>query len=43
MSSKKYDKVFLTGCDEKTEWMLPWFVENYKKHNDTPLIFANFG
>jgi hypothetical protein len=43
MSSKKYDKVFLTGCDEKTEWMLPWFVENYKKYNDTPLIFANFG
>lgn len=43
MSSKKYNKVFLTGCDKNTEWMLPWFVENYKKHNDTPLIFANFG
>lgn len=41
--SKKYDKVILTGCDKKTEWMLPWFVENYKKHNDIPLIFANFG
>jgi len=43
MTSKKYDKAFLTGCDEGHAWMLPWFVENYKKHNSTPLIFANFG
>ena len=41
--SKKYRQAFLTGCDEKTEWMLPWFVDNYKKHNDTPMIFADFG
>ena len=41
--SKKYKRAFLTGCDETTEWMLPWFVENYKKHNDTPIVFANFG
>ena len=40
---KSYDKAFLTGCDKKTEWMLEWFVENYKKHNSLPLIFANFG
>ena len=39
----KYSEAFLTGCDEKTEWMLPWFIENYKKHNKTPLVFANFG
>ena len=39
----KLSNVFLTGCDEKTEWMLPWFIENYKKHNKTPLVFANFG
>lgn len=26
-----------------TEWQLPWFFENYKKHNDTPIIFADFG
>lgn len=38
-----YDKAFLTGCDEKTEWQLPWFIERYKKHNDTPLVIANFG
>jgi hypothetical protein len=40
---KLFDKAFLTGCDEKTEWMLPWFLENYSKWNNTPLIFANFG
>jgi len=38
-----FDKCFITGCDENTEWMLPWFVENYKKYNDIPLVFADFG
>jgi len=41
--SKKYNQAFLTGCDENNAWMLPWFVENYKQHNSTPLVFANFG
>lgn len=43
MESKKYDRAFLTGCDEGHAWMLPWFIKNYKKHNTAPLIFANFG
>lgn len=38
-----FDKAFLTGADSKTEWMLPWFFENYSKHNDTPIVFADFG
>ena len=38
-----FNKSFVTGCDTTTEWMLPWFLENYKKHNKLPLIFANFG
>jgi len=42
-TTKSYNTAFLTGCDEKTEWQLPWFVENYKKYNDTPLVFADFG
>jgi len=36
-------EVFLTGCDEKTAWQLPWFVSNYRKHNNHPIILADFG
>ena len=44
MALKKYDKAFLTGCDENTEWMLDWFIDNLKKHKNTsPVIFADFG
>ena len=42
-SMKSFDKVFLTGCDRNTEWMLGWFIHNYRKFNKTPLIFADFG
>ena len=41
---KSYDEAFVTGCDEKHEWMLEWFFKNYKQHiKNVPLIFANFG
>ena len=41
---KSYDEAFVTGCDEKHEWMLEWFFKNYKQHiKNIPLIFANFG
>jgi len=40
---KSYSKVFVTGCDESQEWMLPWFISNYTTHNDVPLVFADFG
>lgn len=36
-------RCFLTGCDSNTEWMLPWFLGNYRKHNDTPIVVADFG
>ncbi len=36
-------EVFLTGCDENTEWQLPWFIENYEKHCKLPLVIADFG
>lgn len=40
----KLSRIFITGCDSNTEWMLPWFVENFKKHmpNEKLMIF-DFG
>tara|TARA_B100000214_G_scaffold353458_1_gene309501 strand:+ start:515 stop:1153 length:639 start_codon:yes stop_codon:yes gene_type:complete len=40
---KLYDEAYVTGCDNTQEWMLPWFLKNFKKNNNKPLIFANFG
>jgi hypothetical protein len=37
------DNGFMTGCDSETEWQLPWFVENFKKHNSTHLLVVDFG
>lgn len=37
------DKIFITGCDSNTEWQLPWFWNNYKEENDTPLYVMDFG
>lgn len=43
MDMKSYNRAFVTGCDAQTEWMLKWFLKNYLKHNDTPIVFADFG
>jgi len=44
MSRKVFPKAFLIGCDQNSEWMIDWWLENYLKHNnETKLIFANFG
>jgi len=43
MSDTKLSKAFVTGCDQNTEWMLPWFLDNYFKHNNTTMVVANFG
>lgn len=40
---KMPDKLIVTGCDEKTEWQLPWFFENYFKHNSIPVAVGDFG
>lgn len=42
-SSTSSDTCFITGCDSNTEWMLPWFLKNYVKHNTTPIVFCDFG
>ena len=36
-------ETFITGCDKHTEWQLPWFIENYRKHNTHPIILSDFG
>lgn len=38
-----YSKLFITGCDKNTEWMLPWFIENFTRHNTLPLMIFDFG
>lgn len=38
-----FDKIFLTGCDESNEWMIEWFLKNYRKYNSIPIVFADFG
>lgn len=41
---RSYDKVFLTGCDKTTEWMLLWFLKNFHEHNKKiPIIIGDFG
>jgi hypothetical protein len=38
-----FERAFLTGCDHTGEWLMPWFLRNLRKHNTTPIVFANFG
>jgi hypothetical protein len=38
-----YNRAFVTGCDENNEWMVEWFLKNYKANNKLPIIFADFG
>ena len=33
----------ITGCDSKQEWLLDWWYGNYKKWNNYPVAFADFG
>jgi len=33
----------VTGCDRNFEWMLPWWWNNYRKHNNYRVRFADFG
>jgi hypothetical protein len=42
-NTKSYNRAFLTGCDHTGEWLLPWFIKNIRKHNNTPIVFADFG
>lgn len=38
-----FEKGVITGCDEKHEWMLPYWWKNYSEHNPFPVTFFDFG
>lgn len=33
----------LVGCDQHQEWMLPWWLSHFKKHNRIPIAFVDMG
>ncbi len=33
----------IVGSNQSQEWLLPWWWENYKKHNQYPVAFFDFG
>ena len=38
------ERTFITGVDKNTQWMLPWFVKNFQRHNKkAKLIVYDFG
>lgn len=39
----KSSKIFITGCDKNTEWMLPFFISRFTKYNSLPLMIFDFG
>tara|TARA_B100001093_G_scaffold310677_3_gene296492 strand:+ start:5937 stop:6575 length:639 start_codon:yes stop_codon:yes gene_type:complete len=44
MAVTKSSNLFITGCDANTQWQLPWFVDNFKKHNpNAELLIFDFG
>lgn len=44
MEVTKSSNLFITGCDSHRQWQLPWFVENFKKHNPkAELLIFDFG
>lgn len=33
----------VVGADERQEWLLPWWWDNYRRHNEKPVAFVDFG
>tara|TARA_Y100000004_G_scaffold196483_1_gene266633 strand:- start:1076 stop:1702 length:627 start_codon:yes stop_codon:yes gene_type:complete len=34
---------FVIGVDNKMQWMLPWWLDNYYRHNTIPVMICDFG
>jgi hypothetical protein len=39
----KQEKGVLIACDEKQEWLLPWWWENYSQENALPVTLVDLG
>ncbi|MDA8654793.1 hypothetical protein N9M50_06710 [Alphaproteobacteria bacterium] len=39
----EFERAIVVGCDKKYEHTLSWWLNQYQKNNDLPIIFANFG
>lgn len=37
------NKCFITGASKEVEWLLPWFIGNFQKHNTIEIIICDFG
>ncbi len=37
------DQGIIVGCDQRQEWLLPWWWAHYSVHNSFPVAFADFG
>ena len=37
------EKGIIVGSDKNQEWLLPWWWENYSKHNHLPVVFFDYG
>jgi len=33
----------IVGCDQRQEWLLPWWWKHYSTYNSFPVTFADFG
>ena len=40
---KYNDNRVVTGCDSKQEWQLEWWYNNFRKHNQHNIYFADYG
>ncbi len=38
-----FEQGVIVGCDQKQEWLLPWWWDHYSCHNNYPVAFADFG
>jgi len=42
--SPSHDRgVVVAALDTQLEWLLPWWFEGFRKHNDLPVAFADYG